>query len=164
MRPLSILVISAARSGVLAGALVGVMGLLAACEQQQPLVFVLESPQELTLTASASALRVPQGDSIELRVQRRTSGKWRQVRLDEVRPGQCWVYRPPPESEAEVADSVHWKVVPENAVRFTAEVRMDNVRKARMIGKGTITLIPRSAVTCEPDRVVEGPSIQIEVT
>lgn len=84
--------------------------------------------------------------------------------MDEVRRGQCWVYRPPPESEAEVADDVHWKIIPENAVRFTAEVRMDHVRRARMIEKGTITLMPRSAVVCEPDRVVEGPPIRIEVT
>ena len=145
-------------------AMPAVLGLLGACEQQKPLVYVLESPQEVTLTPSASVSSVPQGAPVELRVQRRTSGKWRQVRLDEVRPDQCWVYRPPPESEAEVADNVQWKVVPENAVRFYAEVRMDHTRTARMVGKGTITLIPRSAVVCEPDRVVEGPSIQIEVT
>ncbi len=74
------------------------------------------------------------------------------------------MYRPPPESEAEVADNVHWRIVPENAVRFTAEVRMDHTRTARMLRKGTVTLTPRSAVACEKDRVVEGPSIQIEVT
>jgi hypothetical protein len=151
-RLLSIVVVSAA------------LGLLAACEQQKPLVYVLEAPQEVTLTPSASVSSVPQGAPVELRVQRRTSGKWRQVRLDEVRPGQCWLYRPPPEAEPEVADNVHWKVVPENAVRFYAEVRMDHTRTVRMVGKGTVTLIPRSAVMCEPDRVVEGPSIQIEVT
>jgi hypothetical protein len=137
---------------------------LAACEQQKPLVYVLEAPQEVTLTPSASVSSVPQGAPVELRVQRRTSGKWRQVRLDEVRAGQCWLYRPPPESEAEVADNVHWRIVPENAVRFTAEVRMDHTRQARMLRKGTVTLTPRSAVACEKDRVVEGPSIQIEVT
>jgi hypothetical protein len=151
-RPLATLVIPA------------VLGLLAACEQQKPLVYVLESPQEITLTPSASVTSVPQGAPVELRVQRRTSGKWRQVRLDEVRPGQCWVYRPPPESEAEVADNVHWKAIPENAVRFYSEVRMDHTRTVRMIAKGTVTLIPRSPVVCEPDRVVEGPSLQIEVT
>lgn len=141
-----------------------VFGLCAACEQQKPLVFVLESPQTVTLTTSASAVVVPRGDTVELHVQRRTSGQWRQVRLDEVRAGQCWVYRPPPESEAEVAGDVRWKVSPENAVRFDPTVRLDKVRTARMFAQGKITLTAVSTVTCEPNRVVEGPPIHIEAS
>lgn len=137
---------------------------VAGCEQQSDLVYVLEEPQSVTLTASASTLKVQQGETIVLHVERRTSGKWKQVPLDEVRSGQCWVYRPPVESEPEVADSVQWEVVPENAVTFNREYRLDHTRIATTNVKGTIKLTPFSAVKCEADRVVQGPSILIEVS
>jgi hypothetical protein len=142
---------------VLPGAIVG-------CGQRGGLVYVLEEPQSVTLTASASPSRVRQGATVVLHVERRTSGKWKQIPLKEVRSGQCWVYQPPVELEPEVADSVHWQVAPENAVVFTPEYRVDHTRIARMNVKGTITLTPISPVKCEEDRVVEGSSIQIEVT
>jgi len=141
-----------------------VFGLCAACDQQKPLVYVLEGPQTVELTATASAVVVPRGDKVELHVQRRTSGQWRQVRLDEVSTGQCWLYRPPPESEAEVAGEVRWKVSPENAVKFDPTVRLDKVRTARMATQGKITLTPVSTVPCEPNRTVEGPPILIEAS
>jgi hypothetical protein len=137
---------------------------VAGCEQQSDLVYVLEEPQSVTLTASASTLNVQQGETIVLHVERRTSGKWRQIPLNEARSGQCWVYRPPVESEPEVADSVQWEVVPENAVTFNREYRLDHTRIATMNIKGTIKLTPLSAVKCEADRVVRGPSILIEVS
>ena len=133
----------------------------ASCGQQAPSVYVLESPQSVTLTASASALKVQQGGTVELRVERRTSGKWKQIPRDQLRRGQCWVYRPPPESEA--AHNVQWEVVPENSVWFNPEYRLDHSRTATMIVKGAIKLTPFTAVTCEADRVVAGPSIEIEV-
>jgi hypothetical protein len=135
---------------------------IAGCEQRAPMVYVLESPQSIELTASASPLSVRQGETVVLRVERRTSGKWKQIPRDELKAGQCWVYRPPAESE--VADNVQWEVVPEDAVQFNAEYRMDHTKAATMMAKGTITLTPRSAVKCEADRVVEGPPIQIEVS
>lgn len=118
----------------------------------------------MTLTASASALSVQQGETVVLRAERRTSGKWKQIPLNEVRPGQCWVYLPPAQLDAAVADGVQWEVVPEGAVAFNPEIRMDHTKVATMKVKGTITLQPLSPVKCEPDRVVEGPSIQIEVS
>lgn len=135
----------------------------AGCEQRQPLVYVLESPQSITLTASASPSRVQKGETVALHVERRTRASWKQIPRDELQPGQCWVYRPPPESEPEVADDVQWRVAPENAVRFHTEYRMDHTRLATMMVKGTIELTPFSEVQCEPDRAVEGPSLQIEV-
>ena len=63
-----------------------------------------------------------------------------------------------------MADSVHWEVAPENAVAFNSDLRLDHTRIARMNVKGTTTLTPISPVKCEEDRVVEGASIQIEVT
>ena len=138
--------------------------LLTSCEQRAPQVYVLESPQSITLTASASPTSVQQGGTVVLRVARRTSGKWKQVSRDELKAGQCWVYRPPPESEDEVAHDVQWAVVPENAVRFNTDYQMDRTRGATMMVKGTIELTPVSTVKCEGDRVVEGASIHIEVS
>lgn len=140
------------------------LGMVAGCGQRASLVYVLEGPQSVTLTASASALSVQQGETVVLRAERRTSGKWKQIPLNEVRPGQCWVYLPPAQLDAAVADGVQWEVVPEGAVAFNPEIRMDHTKVATMKVKGTITLQPLSPVKCEPDRVVEGPSIQIEVS
>ncbi len=136
----------------------------AGCGKRGGFVYVLEEPQSVTLTASASALSVQQGATVVLHVERRTEGKWQRIPLSEVRPGQCWVYQPPVELESEVADSVQWDVVPEDAVAFNREYRMDHARIARMNVRGTITLTPISPVKCEEERIVEGPSIQIEVS
>src|SRR5262245_20206793 len=135
----------------------------AGCEQQSPMVYVLDGPQEVTLTASASAARVPVGETVVLHAQRRAVGKWKQIPRDQLTPGQCWLYTPPPELEAAVADNVEWEVDPENAVRFDTAVRFDHTRIATMMSRGHVTLRPRTAVRCEKDRVEEGPAIRIEV-
>jgi hypothetical protein len=137
---------------------------LSGCEQRAPLVYVLESPQSVELTASASASTVQQNETVTLRVQRRTSGTWKQIPRDTLRPGQCWVYRPPAAAETEVADNVQWEVVPEDSVRFNGEFRMDHTKIATMRHKGRIRLTPISSITCEPDRTVRGPPIEIEVS
>ena len=152
MRSLSVLLFSAA------------LMLVAGCEQQGPWVYVLESPQQVTLKPSASALKVQPGETIVLRVERQTAGNWKRIPRDELTRGQCWLYRPPPEHEAEVADNVKWEVVPEWAVRFNTEYRLDHTRIATMLATGKVTFTPLSAVACEADRVVEGPTIVIEVS
>ena len=88
------------------------LAMVAGCERQAAMVYVLESPQSVTLTASASASKVQQGGSVILHVERRVSGKWKQIPRDQLQAGQCWEYQPPPALEAEVADTVHWEVVP----------------------------------------------------
>jgi hypothetical protein len=137
--------------------------LVAGCEQQGPWVYVLESPQNVTLKPSASALKVQQGETVVLRVERQTTGNWKRIPRDELTRGQCWLYRPPAEHEAEVADSVKWEVAPEWAVQFNTDYRLDHTRIATMLTKGKVTVTPLSAVACEADRVVDGPSIEIEV-
>lgn len=141
-----------------------VLVLSCGCGKQSPLVYVLESPQAMTLTPSASTSSVQQGETVVLHLERRTSGTWKQIPRDDLQPGQCWLYRPPPQREEEVADNVEWEVKPQNAVRFNTEFRMDHTRIATMMRKGSIELTPRSAVTCEKDRVVTGPSIRIQVS
>ncbi|MFO7305395.1 MAG: hypothetical protein C0P74_007755 [Gammaproteobacteria bacterium] len=135
---------------------------LAACESKPKLVYVLEGSQSVTLIPSVSSDSVAEGESVVLSVERRTSGNWKQVPLNEVR-GRCWVYRPPPEVEPQVADTLRWIVEPEGAVWFPPEHRLDRTRVATMLVKGTVTLTPVSTVTCEEGRLVEGPPITIEV-
>lgn len=137
---------------------------VAGCKQRAPSVYVLDAPQSVELIASASASQVKQGETVVLHVERRTTGKWKQVARDQLTPGQCWVYRPPVQVEPEVANSVQWEVLPENAVRLHAEFQMDQTRVATMAAKGTITLTPISPVKCEEERRVAGPSIEIEVS
>lgn len=127
------------------------------------MVYVLESPQDVTLTSSASTTKLQPGETVVLHVQRRAIGKWKQIPRDQLTPGQCWLYTPPPQVEEEVADNVEWQVVPEDAVRFNSEFRMDHTRIATVKAKGRIELTPLSAVRCEKDRVEAGPAIRIEV-
>lgn len=142
----------------------GLLGSLAGCKQRSAMVYVLEEPQAVTLTPSASELTVQRGAAVVLRVERRTTGKWKAIPLNEVRSGECWVYQPPVQAEPEVADSVHWQVDPENAVSFNRDFRLDHTKIATMNVKGTITLTPIGLAKCEPDRAVEGPAIRIEVS
>lgn len=135
----------------------------AGCKQQSPMVYVLDGPQDVTLTVSASATEVKAGETIVLHAKRRTVGKWQQIPRDQLTAGQCWLYTPPPEVEEEVADNLEWEVLPENAVRFDTAFRMDHTRLATMVQKGRITLRPLTAVRCEKDRVEEGRPIHIEV-
>jgi hypothetical protein len=138
------------------------IAIMAGCEQRGPVVYVLESPQSIALTASASASKVRQGETVVLHVERRTSGKWKQITRDQLTPGQCWVYRPPPDVEPEVAHSIQWGVVPEGAVQFHTEYQLDQTRVATVRVKGKIELTPVSTAKCEDGRSVVGPTIEIE--
>jgi hypothetical protein len=140
-----------------------VLAWLAGCEQRAPMVYVLASPQSVTLTPSASPTSVRQGETVVLSVKRRIEGTWTQIPRDQLKPNQCWVYRPPAQTEEEAADNVEWEMIPENGVWLNHEYRMDHTRIATTRRKGTVTLKPRSPVKCEPDRVIEGPTIQIQV-
>jgi hypothetical protein len=141
-----------------------VLALVAGCEQRGPFVYVLESPQTIELKASASASKVQQGEKVVLHVERQTTGKWQRISRGDLKPGQCWVYRPPVSNEGEVAQSLQWQVDPEGAVEFHTEYQMDQSREVTMMTKGTIKLTPVSKITCEEGRTVSGNAIEIEVT
>lgn len=140
------------------------LALASGCKQQQPLVYVLASEQKVSLKASVSATKVQQGEQVVLRVERHAVGQWKQIPRDQLTPGQCWLYVPPPEVEAEVADKIEWEVIPDRGVQFDPVFRMDHTRIAVMAVKGTYRLTPYSSVVCEKDRVVQGKTILIEVT
>jgi hypothetical protein len=134
------------------------------CKGQEPMVYVLASEHKVTLTPSASATQVKQGEQVTLHLQRRAVGDWKQVPRDQLTPGQCWLYTPPPQMEEEVADNVEWVAAPEDSVRFEGTFRMDHTRIVTMVRTGTITLTPYSPVRCEKDRIVEGPALRIQVS
>ena len=140
------------------------LALTAGCKAKEPMVYVLASEQQVTLKPSASATKVKRGEQVQLHLQRRSVGQWKQIPRNQLTHGQCWLYTQPPELEEEVADNVEWQVTPEQAVQFDATFRMDHTRMATMMRTGTIVLTPLSAVRCEKDRVVEGPKLKIEVT
>jgi hypothetical protein len=148
------------RTLLLAAALLAMSG----CgKQSSKMVYVLEEPQSVTLIASASPAKVERGEAVTLHAERRSTGKWKQVPMDQVTQGQCWVYQVPDAVEVEVADSVEWDVHPDGSVAFKPEYRLDHKRVVTADRHGRITLTPRSAVKCEADRVVEGPAIQVDV-
>lgn len=140
------------------------LALCGGCKQQSPMVYVLASEQEVTLTSSASASSVKQGEQVVLHVQRRAVGQWKQIPRDQLTHGQCWLYTPPPELEPEVADRMEWEVIPDRGVELDPTFRMDHTRIAVMVAAGSYKLTPYSPVTCEKDRVVQGPTIEIEVS
>jgi hypothetical protein len=151
------------RTALLAVSFSAAVMLLSGCEQKQPMVYVLEGPQDVTLTASASATTVKVGETVVLHAQRRAVGKWKQIPRDQLTPGQCWLYTAPPEFEPEVAASIDWEVLPNSAVRFDNAVRMDQTRVATMLVRGRVTLTPLTTVRCEKDRIEEGAPIRFEV-
>jgi hypothetical protein len=137
---------------------------LSGCDSREPTVYVLEGEQAVQLNASASAATVKQGETVTLHVEQRTTGNWKQVPRSELKPGQCWVYRPPVEVEPEVAHNVQWEVIPEDGVEFPQEYQLNQSRVVTMRAKGTIKLTPLGKVKCEEGRVVAGSTIEIEVT
>jgi len=140
-----------------------VLAFVAGCEQRGPMVYVLEAPQEVQLTATASTPKVKQGETVVLHVEQRATGQWKQIPRNELTPGQCWVYRPPVEVESEVAHNVQWEVIPEGAVEFHSEYQLDKSRVATMKAPGKITLTPIGKVQCEEGRAVYGTPVEIEV-
>lgn len=141
-----------------------VLALVAGCEQRGPFVYVLDGTQTVVLKATATATQVQLGEKVVLHVERQTTGNWQRVARGDLKPGQCWVYRPPVEVEPEVAQGVQWVVEPERAVEFHTDYQMDQSRVATMMTKGTIKLTPVAKVTCEEGREVEGTPIEIEVS
>jgi hypothetical protein len=142
-----------------------ILALVASCgEQRGPTVYVLDGQQTVELKASATPMKVQPGGQIVLHVERRTTGPWKKVSQNELTPGQCWVYRPPVEVEPEVAHSVQWEVVPENAVEFHSEYQLDRSRVATVHASGKVSLTPLDKVKCEEGRVVAGNTIEIDAS
>jgi len=120
----------------------------AACQDQPRLVYVPVTPPQVELLVSASAAEVAVGTPIVLRAERRYRGEWKQVERASLSDGQCWLGRPPPEREPEVADNLHWRASPDGPARFNVVYREDRTREVIFSAAGSFVLQASSTVYC----------------
>ena len=130
----------------------------AACQDEPRIVYVPATPPAVELMLGASAIEVAVGKPVVLHAERRYRGEWKQVERSSLGAGQCWLGRPPPDREPEVADNLHWRVSPEGAARFNVEYRNDRTRQVVFAEPGTFTLRATSVVYCGDD-VGAGPLV-----
>ena len=128
-------------SGLVALALLG-------CDRTPRVVYVPASAQSVELDVRASATEVSVGDAVVLRAIRWNRGEWEKTRKRELAPDDCWMQRPPPEREAEVAANLQWTVAPGSGFRFNIEPRADHAREVVFERPGTFVLKPSSAIWC----------------
>jgi hypothetical protein len=140
------------------------VALLQACDRTPESVFVLNAPQTVRLTASASTLSARAGEPVVLYAERKTQGSWTRIPSKELKPDQCWVAALPPERETAVADNIHWVVEPEGEAVFNIDVRPDHTRTVVLSKPGIFTLTPSTSVWCEPGRSVPASPLRIEAT
>ena len=120
----------------------------AACEKEPRLVYVPASPVEVELLVSASATEVTVGAPVVLHAERYYRGRWKEVERTSLPDGQCWMGRPPPDREAEVADNLDWKSSPSDPVRFNVVYRQDRTREVVFSQPGRYVLNATSVVYC----------------
>lgn len=77
-----------------------------------------DEPREVGLRVSASAAVVTVCAPVVLYAERYYRGEWQQVEKASLSKEQCWLGRPPPDREAEVADNLRWQSSPAPPVRF----------------------------------------------
>jgi hypothetical protein len=123
----------------------------AACQDEPRLVYVPVSPPQVELLVSASATEVAANVPVVLRAERRYRGEWRQVERASLRDGQCWLGRPPPEREPEVADNLRWLASPDGSARFNVVYRTDRTREVVFEKPGSYVLQATSVVYCGDD-------------
>lgn len=127
----------------------GLVACLAGCESIPELVFVPETPPEVTVRISAEASEIQAGRPLVLHAARTTRGRWRQVRFADLPLDACWMAEPPPAEEAEVAANLQWRATPP-AATFNVDLREDHTRAVTFAGAGTVVLEASSAVWCGP--------------
>jgi hypothetical protein len=128
--------------------LLPVVILASACQQAPELVYVPESPPEVTLIITASTRDIAVGQPVVLHAERSYRARWKQVERTSLGEGQCWVGSPPPAREAEVADNVHWQATPRQGARFNTAIRADHTRDVIFDRPGHYVLQATSAIWC----------------
>lgn len=112
------------------------------------MVYVPASSVEVELFVRASATEVTVGVPVVLHAERRYRAQWKQVERTSLRDGQCWVGRPPPDREPEVADNLEWQASPKESARFNTVYRQDRTREVVFAKAGTYVLSGLSVVYC----------------
>jgi hypothetical protein len=120
----------------------------AACQDEPRLVYVPASPVEVELLVSASATEVKAGAPVVLHAERYYRAQWKQVDKSSLPERQCWVGRPPPDHEPEVADNLDWKSSPGEPARFNTIYRQDRSREVVFSKAGSYVLNATSVVYC----------------
>lgn len=136
---------------------------VSACQGEPRLVYVPTSPVEVELLVSASATEVTVGAPVVLSAERYYRAQWRQIERTSLRDGQCWVGRPPPDREPEVADNLDWKSSPNEPARFNTAYRQDRTREVVFSKAGTYVLSATSVVYCGSSDRVRAKPITITV-
>lgn len=121
---------------------------LTACDTAPAMVYVPESPSEITLTVRASATEVDAGTPVVLHAERRTRGRWRQVSREGLPEEACWLTAPPPDHEPEVAANLRWVAAPPDGARFNVGLREDGAREVTFSAPGTFVLTATSSAWC----------------
>jgi len=136
---------------------------LSACEAEPRLVYAPSTEPEVELLVRATANDVAVGEPVVLHAVRRNRGEWKRVERKDLAREQCWVRRPPPTDEEEVADNVRWEVRPPTGARFNTAFRPDHTREVVFSEAGTFTVESRSTIWCRPDKAARGQPIRIVV-
>jgi len=136
---------------------------LTGCDQMPEFVFILEFPQTVVLTTTASPLRVHIGDKVVLSAQRVTKGIWKRIPSKLLTPEQCWMAAIPPERESEVADNLHWVVNQSDSAKYNTDFRPDHTRAVTMSAAGMFSFSASTSIWCEPGRTITAPPLRVEV-
>jgi len=136
---------------------------LSACQSEPRLVYVPSTEPEVELVVWAPATEVSVGEPVVLYAKRRTGGEWKQVERKELASDQCWLSRPPPTQEPEVAGNLRWEVLPPASARFNTAFRADHTREVVFLEAGTFILESSSKIWCRPGKVAKGQPIKIVV-
>jgi hypothetical protein len=119
-----------------------------ACNGDPAVVYVPREPPKVTVEASASPREVKVGEAIVLHAKRHYRGEWVEKAKASLPEGACWMQRPPPAEEIEVADNLHWTVLPAGSAQFNLDFRADHSRELRFSAPGQYSLQGHSAVWC----------------
>lgn len=143
--------------------ILAIIACTSACQPEPRFVYVPVLPPEVTLFARASDIEATAGTALVLYAERQYRGQWKRVERKALPDGQCWVVRPPPERESEVADNLHWQVTPQESVHFNTGMRSNHTREVTFERAGTYVLSATTAVWCGPVGGVTAAPITINV-
>ena len=139
-----------------------VIGLMA-CDTDPRVVFVPITEPQVELYVRASSVEVSVDEPVVLYAERWNRGEWKLVERKKLTHEQCWLRRPPPIQEKEVADNLRWEAFPSKGARFNTTFRADHTREVVFREPGTYILESSSQIWCVPDLVVKGKPIETVV-
>ena len=143
--------------------LLTVVAMISACNAEPRLVYIPSTEPEVELFVWASATEVSVGEPVVLFAERWNHGEWKQVERKKLTGGQCWLRRPPPTQEQEVADNLRWKAFPPKGAQFNTAFRADHTREVVFLEAGAFTLESSSTIWCRTGKMASGQPILILV-